>query len=246
MASKLALRLQKRFYGHKRHPYTLFESEVERLLKEIEGSATLLDIGCGREAPVLRKFKHKATSLIGLEMVEFRDPDPELRLISGSISKIPLPDQSVDVAMARSVMEHVVDPYSGIQEVSRILKPGGYFVFLTPSLYDYASIIAMLVPNRFHGAIVRATEGRKPEDVFPTVYKCNTKSAVLSIAKAHFMEVRNFQYLSQYPNYFMFSGTLFAIATAYEKLISSFSQLDPLKGWILVTLQKPDEARQLM
>ena len=56
------------------------------------------------------------------------------------------------------------------------------------------------------------------------------------------LRVESFEYLSQYPNYLMFNGLLFAIGTAYEKLISRFDSLCFLRGWILVTLRKPGVA----
>jgi SAM-dependent methyltransferase len=239
MASALAKKLQLKFYGNKIHPYVTFEAEVQRHLQFQRANSTLLDVGCGREAPVLRKFKEYAKELIGLELVEFRNADPELRLLSGSVGAIPLPDHSVNVVMARSVMEHVTDPLSGFREISRVLKPGGSFVFLTPNFYDYASLVAMLVPNRFHGPIVEATEGRPQEDVFPTVYKCNTKKAVQTLAEQSGLVLADFRYLSQYPNYFLFNGILFALAMAYEKLISKVPLLHFLQGWILVTVKKP-------
>jgi len=37
----------------------------------------------------------------------------------------------------------------------------------------------------------------------------------------------------------MFNGLLFAVGTAYDKLISRFESLRILRGWILVTLIKP-------
>ena len=48
-----------------------------------------------------------------------------------------------------------------------------------------------------------------------------------------------FDYLSQYPNYLMFNGVLFFLGMCYEKLIDRFHALRGLRGWILVTLEKP-------
>ena len=53
------------------------------------------------------------------------------------------------------------------------------------------------------------------------------------------LAVESFEYLSQYPNYLLFNGLLFAIGSAFEKLISRFEVLRFLRGWILVTLVKP-------
>jgi hypothetical protein len=120
----------------------------------------------------------------------------------------------------------------------RVLRPGGHFVFLTPSLWDYASIIAKCVPNRLHPWIVSRTEGRAPEDVFPVCYKTNTRRAVHRWARDAGFSVQSFRYLGQYPSYFMFNGFLFLLATAYEKTISRFETLGFLRGWLLAVLTK--------
>ena len=112
-------------------------------------------------------------------------------------------------------------------------------MFLTANMWDYGTLVARLVPNRFHGRIVRFAEGRAEEDTFPTAYKTNTRRDVDRLAHASGLEVEEFRYLSQYPNYLMFNGLLFAIGTAYEKVISRFEGLRLLRGWIMVTLLKP-------
>ena len=120
----------------------------------------------------------------------------------------------------------------------RILRPGGYFIFLTGNMWDYSAIIAKLVPNRYHPWIVERTQGRKEQDTFPVAYKTNTRHAVTKYANQVGFDVSSFAYLGQYPCYFLFSGPLFLVGTAYEKLISRFSMLKFLRGWILVVLRK--------
>jgi hypothetical protein len=83
-------------------------------------------------------------------------------------------------------------------------------------------------------------EGRDEEDVFPTHFKTNTYRAVKRWCHESGFELESFQYLGQYPAYFMFNGFLFILATGYEKLISRFEWLRFLRGWIFVTLRKPD------
>jgi SAM-dependent methyltransferase len=141
--------------------------------------------------------------------------------------------------MSRSVFEHLTDPASVYREFARVLRPGGRVVFLTANLWDYGTLVARLVPNRLHGRIVKVVEGRAEEDTFPTAYKTNTRSDVDRLAADAGLAVERFEYLSQYPNYLMFNGLLFALGTAFEKLISRFEFLRFLRGWILVTLVKP-------
>jgi len=233
--SALAHRLKDRYFQGD-HPYTLFEREVDRRLR---ADHVLLDAGCGRTAPILRKYRGRASHLIGVDLVDFDTTVDGIELHHCDLGAMPLDNDSVHVIMARSVMEHVTEPNRVYDEMYRVLKPGGYVVFLTANLWDYASLIAAVVPNRFHPWIVSKTEGRAEHDVFPIAYRTNTRGAVEKWSRHAGFELLSFNYLGQYPSYFMFNGFLFLLATGYEKLISRFSCLNFLQGWILVTLRKP-------
>jgi SAM-dependent methyltransferase len=230
-----AQRLKDKYFPED-HPYRIFECEVESRLRP---EHTLLDAGCGRAAPILSKYRGKARRLIGVDLVEFGTPPCDLELYHGDLATMPLDDGCVDLIMSRSVMEHVTDPAGVYREMYRVLKPGGHFVFLTANLWDYASIIAAAIPNRFHPWIVARTEGREEHDVFPVAYRTNTRSSIDRWTKQAGFETVSFCYLGQYPAYFMFNGLLFLLATGYEKLIGKVPALNFLQGWIFVTLRKP-------
>lgn len=232
----MAERLLSKYYGHIPHPYRIFETRVGEMLSS---EAVLLDAGCGRTAPVLRKFLGCAKRLIGVELVDFTDVPHGIETYNSDLAHLPLEDSSVDIIMSRSVFEHLADPQSVYREFARVLRPGGKLIFLTANMWDYATQIAKLVPNRFHAAIVRRVEGRAEEDTFPTAFKTNTRSDVEKLALESGLNIASFEYLSQYPNYLMFNGALFFLGTCYEKLISKFDGLRFLRGWIMVTLTKP-------
>jgi SAM-dependent methyltransferase len=230
--------LLRRFYGHVKHPYKIFEQRVDDLVAA--GSVrVLLDAGCGRGAPVLRKYIGRVERLVGVELVAFTDVPPGLELHQSDLARLPLPDASVDLIMSRSVFEHLTDPASVYAEFARVLRPGGRVVFLTANMWDYGTLVARLVPNRLHARIVKMVEGREEEDTFPTAYKTNTRRDVDRLSAQAGLQVQDYVYLSQYPNYLMFNGLLFLLGTAFEKLISRFEALRYLRGWILVTLVKP-------
>jgi len=233
--TKLAERLLEKHFGDDVHPYRAFEDEVGRWLSP---TAALLDAGCGRTAPVLRKYLGRASRLIGVDVVDFDHSSQGLELHRADLINMPVESGSVDVVMARSVMEHIVEPERVYAETFRILKAGGHFIFLTGNLWDYAALIAKAIPNRFHPSLVSKLEGRAPEDVFPVAYKTNTYGAVRRYAARAGFEIVRFDYLGQYPAYFMFNGLLFWVATGYEKLLRRFDALKVLKGWILVTLRR--------
>lgn len=235
--TELAERYWEKYFSDSEHPYRTLEKLV---LQKLQPESTLLDAGCGYTAPTLVKFKGLASRLIGIDLVEFDQPIDGIELYQRDLADSGLPDACVDVVMCRSVMEHVTDPLAVYREMFRILKPGGRFIFLTGNAWDYSAVIARIIPNRFHPWIVAKTEGREERDVFPVAYKTNTKRQVERLSVGSGLEIEAFSYHGQYPSYFMFNGALFLLATAYEKLITRFESLAFLRGWILVTLRKPE------
>lgn len=235
--SNLAQRLRARHYDPSNHPYRVFERHIESLLTP---GTVLLDAGCGRSTPVLKKYIGRVARLIGVELVDFQNVPPGIETYKTDLANLPLPDNCVDLIMSRSVFEHLVNPDAVYRELARVLKPGGRIIFLTANMWDYGTQVARLVPNRFHAQLVKLAEGRKEEDTFPTAYRTNTRSAVDRLAKTAGLKVSSFDYLNQYPNYLMFNGVVFFLGMCYERLTSKVEALKFLRGWIMVDLEKSE------
>lgn len=233
--TKLSEKLLRKYYSSSVHPYKIYEKRIDALLSE---NSVLLDAGCGRGVPVLKKYIGRAKRLIGVELVDFSEVPPGIEVYNADLASIPLPKESVDLIISRSVFEHLVDPESVYKEFSRILRPGGSVIFLTANMWDYGTLVARMIPNKFHAQIVKKVEGRNEEDTFPTAYKTNTESDVARLSESSNLVIESFEYLSQYPNYLMFNGGLFFLGMCYEKIISRFECLRFLRGWILVVLRK--------
>jgi SAM-dependent methyltransferase len=221
------------------HPYRSLERQVQDLIKPDD---VVLEIGCGRTAPLLRKFKGTAGTLMGIDLVDFTIDDPDIQLLNNDVADMKdIADGCIDFAFSRSVIEHVSDIDRCYAEIYRILKPGGTYLFLTPNFWDYGSLISYLTPNQFHPSIVARTEGRAEENTFPAFYRSNTRRSIGRLAKAHDFQFRSLDYLGQYPAYFVFSRTLFILGAAYEKLLARHASLHWLQGWMLCTLEKTGE-----
>ncbi len=57
-------------------------------------------------------------------------PGPKVRLVAGVGERLPLPDASVDSALCALVLCSVTDPVAVVQEISRVLRPGGVLCVL--------------------------------------------------------------------------------------------------------------------
>ncbi len=109
----------------------------------------VLDIGCG--AGFLSNPLAKAgLNVTGIDLSEESlkvakdfDETNSIDYLAADAYKLPFPDQSFEVVTAMDFLEHVEDPKKVIEEVSRVLKPRGLFVFHTfnRNLLSYLIII---------------------------------------------------------------------------------------------------------
>jgi SAM-dependent methyltransferase len=238
--SQWASQLVDKYYKAEDHPFNIFEKKIS---SHIQYNHTIVDAGCGSEAPLLINFIGKASKLIGIDLVEFHPSiqDKGLLLLNTDLAKTQIEDSSVDLVISRSVLEHISDVESVYKEINRILRPGGTFLFLIPNLLDYVSIISYMIPNRFHKAIVSKISGRPDENTFQTYYKSNTSKTIRNLSSKTGFDVVSVDYYGQYPYMLEFNKLLFLLGVLYDKTITRLSCLKYFRGWLLVELNKREQ-----
>ena len=90
----------------------------------------VVDVGAGR-APYRGLLKCKKYVGIDIE----RRGDVENLIIADINKDIPIDSESVDVVILTEVLEHLRNPNRAMEELCRILKPGGKLVLTTPLLW---------------------------------------------------------------------------------------------------------------
>jgi len=161
-----------------------FYTRINALAEEVR-EGTVLDVGCGRGAyaddllPLrakLRVLRGRCARVIGLDVDPTARENPfidEFYFLRGS--SWPLDDSSIDLCLADCVIEHVTEPDVFFAECMRVIKPGGYVCIRTTNVYSYIGLASRLIPNKYHGPVLQKAQGnRKVQDVFPTVYRCNS------------------------------------------------------------------------
>ncbi len=125
-----------------------------------DNPASVLDWGCGYG---------QVTNLLdeaGLDVTAFDyQPDvgegprpmeryPHLSVyLSGEPWRLPFADGAFEAVLSCGVLEHVMDPDASLEEIRRILAPGGtFYVFKLPNRTSYLEAIARRTGLYYHGA----------------------------------------------------------------------------------------------
>lgn len=102
---------------------------------EVDRSARILEVGAGSGAFTARLLDaYPDASITALDPDRALLDDARRRLgatvefIEGTCESIPLPDDSLDLVIARFVFQHLADPVAASREIRRVLRPGGRVV----------------------------------------------------------------------------------------------------------------------
>ncbi|GLX80343.1 malonyl-[acyl-carrier protein] O-methyltransferase [Thalassotalea insulae] len=97
---------------------------------------TVLDLGCGTgffTEILAQRFEHVFGLDISGKMLSFakENRDQEITWLHGDAYKLPLADKSVDLVYSNLMIQWCDDLTIVVNEILRVLKPGGLFIFST-------------------------------------------------------------------------------------------------------------------
>jgi len=189
----LYFRLQRRIVPKLRFSQDLYE---EILRAHLPSSGAWLDLGCGHRLLQSWRARHEAELLQGrnvfgvdYDLDSLKAHQNIHRKARADIAALPFRDQVFELVTANMVVEHLEHPGTQFAEVCRVLKPGGRFLFHTPNLYGYTTVLARLTPEFMKKKLVRLVEGREEQDVFRTYYRANDLKTIRALAERTGFEV---------------------------------------------------------
>ena len=212
----------------------------ELVYETVQPGMRILHAGCGWDkSNVTRPYK-ESCRVVGIDL----DPRVGSKYHSefhlGSISAMPFADESVDIILSEYVMEHVEEPAGAFQEMVRVLKPGGCLLLLTPNLYSYKTIVAWLTPHRFHFWIGRVRYGEGHEaDMYPTVYKCNSRRSLVRTALASGFKEESLQFVTNGPTWVEKFPLLFEALHLFHLAIARWERARQLRCALILKAKKP-------
>lgn len=119
------------------------ETMLARLSKLVDLSQhrSVVVIGCGPRPQTIRLLAGRNYDVVGVEPVSAfveaarRYVGCSESVLEGAAESIPLPDCSQQIVFCDSVLEHVISPSKSLDEMFRVLAPGGIAVITTTNKF---------------------------------------------------------------------------------------------------------------
>lgn len=130
-------------------------------------NSALLDVGCGTAALLVRLRERGYTNLLGLDI---DPPGPMDKIVFHAVDldsgRWPLDDNSVDFAFAVEIVEHIENMGALLNELQRVLKPGGRVLVTSPNLHSVEARLRLLLQGR----LKQFDDIGDPTHIFPLFY----------------------------------------------------------------------------
>lgn len=141
--------------------YPIYVNKIElidELLQRYHCQAgKILDAGCG-EGVLVEKYAQQGWDITGV------DKNYASRYVQeGSLTALPFADNTFDTVLCLDVLEHLYynEQKQALNEIHRVLKPGGTILFSCPNLAHFTSRLKLM----FRGRLLRtASVGHHPGD----------------------------------------------------------------------------------
>ncbi|MGQ9721164.1 MAG: class I SAM-dependent methyltransferase [Candidatus Jordarchaeum sp.] len=121
--------------GHTKHVIKL----AEKLLNfvEVKENQRFLEVGCGSGAVSKHIAENYHLNVTGTDLdadqielaLESVKDVPTIRFLEADATKLPFKDNDFDIVLSFGVMHHIPNWLDALEEIKRVLKPKGFFVY---------------------------------------------------------------------------------------------------------------------
>ena len=157
-------RFSRTYDDHRHRGYHRMVDELElELVRRHGAGGDILEAGCGTGL-LLKEAAAIGRTAVGLDLSRGMLGQARargLRVVQGSITRIPLPAASFDLVYSMKVLAHVPPIEAAVAEMARLVRPGGHLLleFYNPRSLRYLT--------KRLGGPARIAHGTTDHDVFP-------------------------------------------------------------------------------
>jgi ubiquinone/menaquinone biosynthesis C-methylase UbiE len=155
---------EKRFVNATAHSRQVAEAAVRRLRHvPLHAGWRYLDVGCGNGAATLHVADTLELDAVGVDV----DPAQieiarraagtraDVSFIAASVTQLPFPAASFDVVSTNKTLHHVPDWRVALEEIKRVVVPGGYVVFADLNAPSTLAPLLRLLAGHVAGVFTR-------------------------------------------------------------------------------------------
>jgi SAM-dependent methyltransferase len=159
----------------RKYPNYRFSWEIltDIILQNLQSKPYWLDLGAGSN--ILIKEQPGAAFALGSD-IQISDDISKLDLgpfCFSSVYYLPFKDISFDFITSRFTFEHLDEPERALDEIDRVLKPGGRVVIQTTNKCSPTILISRMIPFVIKRAIFKKIFKDNPSGTFKTFYRIN-------------------------------------------------------------------------
>ena len=215
------------------HGYHRLIDDLEMELVRCYGTGLdVLEAGCGTGL-LLDETARVARNAIGLDLSRSMlglAQHRGLRVVQGSLTALPLPDQSVDLVYSMKVLAHVPPIREALAELARVVRPGGHLLleFYNPRSLRYLA--------KLMGGAAPIAEGTTDRDVYT---RYDTLQAACSYLpnSVEFIGVRGVRVVTPFSQVFRIP-VLAALFERAERAVCDWPVLRGLGGFQILVARK--------
>ncbi len=108
----------------------------------------LADVGCGANLTYDLKAAENGTRVTAVDFsgtfLAMAPRHPGIALVQGDVTELPFRDGHFDAVVCSETLEHVSDDAAAVNEIARILRPGGWLFVTVPNLWNLARLMEMV------------------------------------------------------------------------------------------------------
>lgn len=180
--------------------------------RELKPESRILDLGCGRGG-LLEQLTHPLSRAMGIDpdYISLREHRlPRLPRAVALSDCLPIVAESFDIVTGSWLLEHLADPARTFSAASRVLQPGGAFIFITPNASHPIAWLNRIAGRLgwVQGQMVARIYGRAGDDTFSTFYRANTPAVIDGLARGAQLNLETLELIPD-PSYLAFNRLLF-------------------------------------
>lgn len=237
---QLSLSMEKYLPHRGNNIFPYFEKMTVDLMQS-PGKKVIIDLGAGKQTPFARKRKKEEHLITGVD-ISWEDlqknNDVDACVVAHVLEDLPFSDESVDLIVSRSFLEHLPDLDEFMRTSSRILKTNGICIHLFPCKFSPFALINQLIPSDLSKKILyRFYPQSQGVGGFPAYYNKCYFSAIKRLFAQHSYQIIESRVHYYQSSYFGFFFPLFLVSALYELVVWRIG-IKNLSSYLLIVARK--------